>query len=220
MRPRYGRISALAAAVVVTFVALGGASGLIPHGSEQPAAASSLTKAERGAGADTEAGQLSAQQLDTDDGGAAGATSEDPATAVDQDTALPAGSGTGRRIVFSQSRQRVWLVGRSGKVERTYLASGSVTDNLHPGTYAVYSRSRNAVGVDDSGTMEYFVRFTRGPAGAAIGFHTIPVDDGHPLQTVAQLGTPRSHGCIRQKRADAIALWKFAPIGTTVVVTA
>ena len=40
------------------------------------------------------------------------------------------------------------------------------------------------------------------------------------MQTVAELGTPLSHGCIRQKRADAIALWDFAPLGTTVVVTA
>ena len=68
--------------------------------------------------------------------------------------------------------------------------------------------------------MQYFVRFTHGDEGAAIGFHTIPVDDGAPVQTTAQLGTPLSHGCVRQRTADAIALWDFAPIGTTVVVTA
>ncbi len=66
--------------------------------------------------------------------------------------------------------------------------------------------------------MQYFVRFAHGDT-AAIGFHDIPVDEGRPVQTVADLGTPQSHGCIRQKRADAIALWEFAPLGTTVVVT-
>jgi lipoprotein-anchoring transpeptidase ErfK/SrfK len=40
------------------------------------------------------------------------------------------------------------------------------------------------------------------------------------VQTAAQLGTPQSHGCIRQEREDAIALWDFAPIGTEVDVTA
>ena len=40
------------------------------------------------------------------------------------------------------------------------------------------------------------------------------------MQTVDELGTPLSHGCIRQQRADAIALWEFAPLGTKVVVTA
>jgi lipoprotein-anchoring transpeptidase ErfK/SrfK len=125
--------------------------------------------------------------------------------------------------VFDMSAQRVWLVDVSGsgadRVRRTYLVSGSVTDNLHPGTYAVYSRSRHAWGIDDSGTMGYFVRFTHGE-NAAIGFHDIPVKDGRRLQTRAQLGTPQSHGCIRQWRPDAKALWRFAPVGTTVVVVA
>lgn len=132
--------------------------------------------------------------------------------------ALPPGSGSGRRVVFSESDQRVWLVAEDGQVERTYLVSGSVYDNLDPGTYQVYSRSRQAWGIDDSGTMRFFVRFTRGET-AAIGFHDIPVADGQPVQSVDQLGTPQSHGCIRQRRADARALWRFAPLGTTVVVT-
>ena len=128
-------------------------------------------------------------------------------------------SAQGKRIVFDISDQRVWLVGRDNRVASTYLVSGSVTDNLNPGTFKVYSRSRYAVGIEDSGTMQYFVRFTRGE-NAAIGFHDIPVDNGRPLQTVSQLGTPRSHGCIRQKRSDAVRLWDFAPIGTKVIVTA
>ncbi|HYQ32859.1 MAG TPA: L,D-transpeptidase, partial [Lapillicoccus sp.] len=77
--------------------------------------------------------------------------------------------------------------------------------------------SEQAWGINDSGTMKYFVRFTHGE-NAAIGFHDIPIDDGHLVQSVSQLGTPQSHGCIRQRRTDAIALWKFAPLGTTVVV--
>ena len=75
----------------------------------------------------------------------------------------------------------------------------------------------DAVGIDDSGVMEYFVRFTRG-ANAAIGFHSIPTKDGRPLQTAAELGTPQSHGCIRQALPDAVRLWTFAPVGTKVVV--
>jgi lipoprotein-anchoring transpeptidase ErfK/SrfK len=68
--------------------------------------------------------------------------------------------------------------------------------------------------------MKYFVRFTQGDSGGAIGFHDIPIKDGVPAQTEAQLGTPLSHGCVRQRRSDAIALWKFAPLGTSVIVTA
>jgi hypothetical protein len=131
---------------------------------------------------------------------------------------LPADSGAGRRVVFSEERQRVWLVSTDEQVVRTYLVSGSLHDNLEPGTYSVYSRSTNAVGIDDSGTMRWFVRFTQGDSGAAIGFHDIPIDDGERVQTVAELGTPTSHGCIRQRQVDAKVLWDFAPLGTTVVV--
>jgi lipoprotein-anchoring transpeptidase ErfK/SrfK len=140
------------------------------------------------------------------------------AAGVARRVALPADSGTGRRVVYSESRQRVWLVA-GGEVRRTYPVSGSIYDNLDPGTYSVFSRSEQAWGIDDSGTMRYFVRFAHGD-NAAIGFHDIPVDDGTPVQTVDQLGTPLSHGCIRQRRADAKALWAFAPVGTKVVVTA
>jgi L,D-transpeptidase catalytic domain len=133
---------------------------------------------------------------------------------------VPDDSGDGKRIVFDQSDQRVWLVEDDDTVLKTYLVSGSLYDNLDPGNYSVYSRSEQAWGVDDSGTMKYFVRFTQGTNGAAIGFHDIPIADGQLVQTVDQLGTPQSHGCIRQERDDAIVLWDFAPIGTEVDVTA
>lgn len=142
-----------------------------------------------------------------------------PPVAVVESDALPVNSGSGRRVVFDMSAQRVWLVGANDKVQRTYLVSGSLEDNLDPGEYEVYSTSRHAVGVDDSGTMEYMVRFARGKQ-APIGFHDIPVDRGRKVQGRNQLGTPQSHGCVRQWRPDARALWDFAPVGTKVVVTA
>jgi lipoprotein-anchoring transpeptidase ErfK/SrfK len=67
--------------------------------------------------------------------------------------------------------------------------------------------------------MKYMVRFAHGN-NAAIGFHDVPVKDGKLIQTRAQLGTPESHGCIRQWRPDAQALWRFAPLGSKVVVVA
>ena len=133
------------------------------------------------------------------------------------DESLPADSGDGYRVVFSEARQRVWLVDSEGSIARTYPVSGSLYDNLDPGTFEVYSRSEQAYAFDGSGSMKYFVRFAEGDTGAAIGFHDVPVDDdGNLVQTLDQLGTPQSHGCIRQETDDAIALWEFAPIGTEV----
>ena len=213
VRPRYGRLVLAVASLSVTGVAVLGGLGVLPvaQAGDAPAPAARLASAEVSTGpAVTQAPTPTATPVVPSAGAAATAPVDD---------ALPADSGQGRRVVFSEGRQRVWLVEDDGTVASTYLVSGSVHDNLDPGEYAVYSRSERAWGIDDSGTMRWFVRFTRGD-NAAIGFHDIPVDEGRKVQSVAQLGTPLSHGCIRQRRADAERMWAFAPIGTTVVVTA
>ncbi len=114
-------------------------------------------------------------------------------------TALPRRSGAGRRVVYSISRQRVWLVRADGKVERHYLVSGH-RGQPGAGAYRIYSKSRHARSAIHPGRMEYMVRFTYGRrTGTAIGFHSIPVDltTGKPMQQVAQLGQPLSAGCVR-----------------------
>ena len=226
VRPRYGRIAALGSSLAVTVIAVLGGAGMLPsaastHAAHRPAAMQQVSSPE----ATTKAHPSSKGRPDraTDRRDATPVPGQGSADALEYrdrdtlDTALPQRSGSGRRVVFSEGRQRVWLVDAHDEVERTYLVSGSVSDNLHQGTYEVYSRSEQAWGINDSGTMKYFVRFAHGET-AAIGFHDIPIDDGKPVQSVSELGMPRSHGCIRQRRADAIALWKFAPLGTTVVV--
>jgi lipoprotein-anchoring transpeptidase ErfK/SrfK len=134
--------------------------------------------------------------------------------------ALPAVSGSGRRVVYDISDQQVWLVEADGSIARTHPVSGSRYDQVEPGVYEVYSTSRRATGWHGTETMEHMVRFTRG-ARAAIGFHSIPVsaETGEPVQTLAALGTPLSDGCVRQAADDAEALFDFAPVGTAVVVT-
>ena len=231
VRPRYGRIAMLLSSLAVTGIAVLGGTGVLPSSSSSATAdvvEAAAETAPDAAGAATQAEQQVEQQPEqqaeqqsrsstTSRADASESAAADSAAAAEE-PALPADSGTGRRVVFSEGSQRVWLAGAGDQVERTYLVSGSIYDNLEPGTYSVYSRSEHAYGIDDSGTMRYFVRFTQGER-AAIGFHDIPVDDGLPVQTIDQLGTPLSHGCIRQRRADARALWEFAPLGTTVVVT-
>lgn len=214
-RPRYGRLGAAVSSLSVTAVAVLGGAGLLPTAATEPPDRDALTTA-----ATQPDGPVTAP--------ATGSAAERLETLRDRGSQrevvpadlLPADSGRGRRAVFSEGQQRVWLVGARGGVRRTYPVSGSLSDNLDPGTYQVYSRSLHAIGIDDSGTMKYFVRFTQGDSGAAIGFHDIPVDEGERVQSAAELGTPTSHGCIRQRTRDARAMWDFAQLGTTVVVTA
>ena len=214
VRPRYGRIAAAATSTSVTALAVLGGVGVLPSAAEGPeerpviaSVADTSPSSETGKTPARTGQPTTLQSTPTASDAAAG------------EPGLPDGSGQGRRVVFSEGQQRVWLVGAHDAVRSTYLVSGSLYDNLDPGTYEVYSRSEQAWGVDDSGSMKYFVRFATGD-NAAIGFHDIPIDDGKPVQTVAELGTPLSHGCSRQRRTDAKLLWAFAPLGTKVVVTA
>jgi lipoprotein-anchoring transpeptidase ErfK/SrfK len=163
---------------------------------------------------------------DARSGGATDPTDQptvEPTTATDEKpepkSALPADSGSGKRVVFDITDQQVWLVDADGDVARTYMVSGSRYDQLPTGTFDVYSKSRDTVSWHGTETMEYMVRFFQGER-AAIGFHDLPVDTstGDEVQALRQLGTPLSDGCIRQAEDDAKALWKFTEVGTTVVV--
>jgi hypothetical protein len=227
-RPRRARrrIAAVGASATVTVLAVGGVLGLVPgaqgsslmHQSKLSGAAFSAGLEADGAVGDVALSDQTSSSTAAEAAGVAdpGAGSRLPASLHP----IPAGTAAGKRIVFDLSEQRVWLVGADDRIVRTYLGSGSRYDNLRAGHFEVYSRSRYAVSYDFAETMQYMVRFDHGDS-SPLGFHTIPLDgDGRPIQTVEQLGTPLSAGCIRQAVPDAKALWRFSPIGTDVWIVA
>jgi hypothetical protein len=133
-------------------------------------------------------------------------------------TPVPADSGSGRRIVYDMGTMHVWLVENDGTVVRDYPVSGHKYRKL-PGTgvFWVFSKSRYT-GVANSPTrMEFMVRFALG-TGTAIGFHSIPTKHGQAIQSVAALGAPASHGCVRQSHDNAEFLFSWAQEGTLVNV--
>jgi len=139
-----------------------------------------------------------------------------------QDRPVPLRSGTGRRIVISQTQNYLWLIRHDGSV----LRQAPLVDNpevLAPGTWFSGSKcgrpARVRYNSDYSGSLrlDYFSRFA--PCG--IGFHRIPVRKSTGLQVHAdwKLGTniETSHGCIRLSNATARAVYEFTA-GTTKVV--
>jgi lipoprotein-anchoring transpeptidase ErfK/SrfK len=133
---------------------------------------------------------------------------------------LPADSGTGRRTVYSKSRQRVWAVSAAGEVLKTHRVSGRLKwCDPRIGTYTIFSRSRYTNSIQNP-TVKwgYMIRFTKGCEGGNIGFHEIPKKYGVPLQSISQLGQPLSAGCVRQATSDAVWMWNWAWVGTKVVV--
>ncbi|MGH3385174.1 MAG: L,D-transpeptidase [Nocardioidaceae bacterium] len=243
MHPRIPRAAASVLAATVGVLALGGAVGLWPVGAAPdapetttataaPGAQQPLLRPVLGVVERVTAGDLpgptdqpaepaesaesaeSAEKTPQSTPAASGTATAPARDEID----LPARSGSGRRVVFDISDQRVWLVEGSGAVVRTYPVSGSKHDNLAAGSYRVYSRSRHATSFTNVETMEFMVRFARGD-NAAIGFHDIPVDPtGRRVQKTTQIGEALSAGCIRQRTPDAKALWRFAPVDTRVVV--
>ena len=138
---------------------------------------------------------------------------------VPPNTDVPFSSGFGQRVVYSKNQMRVWIVDSNNVTVRTYRVSGRM-GQPNPGTYHVFSRSAFTCNIDHPNIcMRFMVRFAHGPLGDNIGFHEIPRKDGVPIESDAQLGLPLSGGCVRQSTADAIFMWDFAGIGTTVVVT-
>lgn len=126
--------------------------------------------------------------------------------------------GHGKRIIYANGEQRVWMVDENNELVDTYLVSGRA-GVPRPGTYEIFSKSVNAWATHDGITMKWMARFTHARSGVAIGFHSIPLySNGEPMQTEDELGYYRSGGCIRQADDKAQALYDWAPIGTTVIV--
>jgi len=149
-------------------------------------------------------------------------TTTQPPPPPTQAFGLPFNSGSGRRAVYSKSAQQVWVVNSNGTVIKTHRVSGRRLwcDPL-PGTYRVFSRSRYTFSINNPDIIwGYMVRFTKGCQGGNIGFHEIPTNraTGRKVQSVSQLGTPLSGGCVRQALPDAQWMWNWAYVGTKVVV--
>ncbi|MFE6622154.1 hypothetical protein [Streptomyces sp. NPDC057740] len=123
--------------------------------------------------------------------------------------ALPAGSGSGQRVVYAMGRDRVWLVDPGEKVKRTFRVTPGTVDPA-PGIYTVTSRS-NAVTGTDGLPVEHVVRFATAE-NTTIGF-SAPAGGSAP-----QPNPTVKTGGIRESREDGNAMWDFATIGRTVVV--
>jgi len=137
-------------------------------------------------------------------GAHSGATEPKPPAAV------PDGSGTGRRIVYSLSRRTVWLVDASDAARRTFAVwPGTVSPA--PGTYTVGTRAEGPLTGSDGVRIEHIVYFSA-RSGVNIAFSNAV--DGSSPPPASNTAT----GGIRMRTADGSALWTFGTAGTKVAV--
>ncbi|WP_177246403.1 hypothetical protein [Actinacidiphila alni] len=122
---------------------------------------------------------------------------------------VPADSGTGRRVVYSISGKRVWLVGEAEKVQRTYTV---VAGNVAPskGIHRVFSRRASGIG-GDGAQVEHVVLFAT-TGGINVGFSAATNGSTAPPDP------DKKTAAIRETRLDGTALWQIATIGSTVYV--
>lgn len=131
---------------------------------------------------------------------------------------LPNKSGSGRRVIYKNSLQWVWVVDAQNTVVRVMPVSGR-RGVPTPGEYKVNSQSLRSYSLDYEGVwFNNMTRFALGPAGGNIGFHAIPTKNSKVLQTEEQLGSFQGSGCIRMSPQDAKFIFDFAKPGTKVVV--
>ncbi|MFD7153680.1 peptidoglycan-binding protein [Kribbella sp. NPDC059898] len=136
--------------------------------------------------------------------------------------AVPGRSGSGRRIVISQTQNWLWVIDAQGKVVR----QGGMIDNpqyLKPGSYLSGARCGRAARIrqNTDGARLYLNNFVRfAPCG--VGFHQIPTDktNGAQIHPDWLLGTNyrASHGCIRVSASMSATIWTFAAAPTRVIV--
>ena len=131
---------------------------------------------------------------------------------------VPIKSGTGRRIVYANRQQRVWVINAENEVIRTFPVSGMLGQPGN-GTFSVFSKSPTSYSPEFAGvTFRFMTRFAIGRNGGNIGFHEIPIRNSKPMQTVDELGAFKGSGCLRSSTKDALFIYQWATLGTKVVV--
>ena len=152
----------------------------------------------------------------------ASAGSSDASTTTETDLVevapVPAKSGVGRRIVYANRQQRVWVINADNEVIRTFPVSGMLGQPGN-GTFSVFSKSPTSFSPEFAGvTFRFMTRFAIGRNGGNIGFHEIPIRNSKPMQTVDELGAFKGSGCLRSSTKDALFIYQWATLGTKVVV--
>ncbi|MER7183316.1 hypothetical protein ABT404_28240 [Streptomyces hyaluromycini] len=114
--------------------------------------------------------------------------------------AVPAASGTGRRIVYSLGAKRVWTVDASDKATRAFTVwPGTVSPD--PGTYTISKTLASTTG-SDGVPIEHILYFAS-KSGLSIAFSNA-VDGSSPAPAAGK----QTSG-IRMPKADGAALWTF-----------
>lgn len=137
------------------------------------------------------------------------------------DAAPVTGIAQGKRIEISLGEQRLRMYEYGQLISIRKISSGKWSTPTPIGTFAVRNKIPKAYSKPYNLYMEWWQAIT--PDGK-VGMHALPFwalkNGGRRYEGLNHLGTPVSHGCIRQSIDEAKSLYDWAPIGTPVIVKA
>lgn len=138
-----------------------------------------------------------------------------PSTVVHPDSVV-----SGKVIRVSLSKQELSMYQNGKLVSTRRISTGKWSTPTPIGTFHTQNKMTVAYSAPYKLYMEYWMAFT--PDGS-YGLHALPFwklkGGGKLYEGAAHIGTPVSHGCIRQTVAEAKTLYDWTPIGTPVIIT-
>lgn len=130
-------------------------------------------------------------------------------------------AGTGKKIVINLSKQQVVLYEKGRIVSIRKISSGKRSTPTPVGEFAIRNKITTAYSKPYRLYMENWMAFSN---DGSYGLHSLPYwktkSGGKLYEGASHIGTPVSHGCIRQTLADSKSLFDWAPIGTPVSIKA
>jgi len=110
---------------------------------------------------------------------------------------------------------------QNGRLIGTHkVSTGKWTTPTPIGTFTIRNKITVAYSRPYDLYMEWWMAFS---ADGSYGLHALPywktAGGGKYYEGTGHLGTPVSHGCIRQSLTEAARLFRWAEIGTTVIIT-
>ena len=118
--------------------------------------------------------------------------------------------------------QTTYVYSPTRRLIATLPVSTGLDDTTPVGSFTVFSKSADTFYTPNPRErMRWMTRFTKGPNGGNIGFHSIPymTTEVGEVKFPTPVGlAPSSHGCVRMRDADAQWLFDNIALGTVVTV--
>lgn len=128
------------------------------------------------------------------------------------------GAGKGKRIEIDLSEQKLKMIENGKVISIRSISSGKASMPTPVGEFKTRNKIVTAYSKPYALYMEYWMAFS---ADGSYGLHSLPywkTKTGRIYEGASHIGTPVSHGCIRQTLAEAKSLYEWAPVGTPVII--